>query len=164
MSWMLVTGRHRRRFTARWPKKLARSSVGKADEARWQERASGAALIGRSQRARAWLRWVVTHGGEVVVPTPVLVECVTGDGARDAEVNRVLGVLVKVKGALRAPTEVTARRAGALRFAARTDDGIDALVAAEAAAEARPSVLLTSDAGDLSRLLVEVPQVAVRRV
>lgn len=120
--------------------------------------------MGRSQRARAWLRWIVTHGGEVVVPTPVLVECVTGDGARDAEVNRILGVLGRGKGTMRAPNEATARLAGALRFAARSDDGIDGLVAAEAAAEPRPSVLLTSDAGDLSRLLVDAPQVAVRRV
>jgi len=122
------------------------------------------ALIGRSQRARAWLRWVVTQGGEVVLPTPALVECVTGDSGRDAEVNRVLGVLAKVRGVLRPPSEATARRAGSLRFNARTDDGIDALVAAEAAAEARKTILLTSDAGDLSRLLVDAPQVAVRRV
>jgi hypothetical protein len=93
------------------------------------------ALTGRSQSARAWLRWVVTHGGDVVVPSPVLVECTTGQAARDAEVNRVLGVLNQFGNALRAPDEATARLAGALRFSARSDDGIDALVAAEAARE-----------------------------
>jgi hypothetical protein len=30
------------------------------------------ALVGRSQAARAWLRWVVTQGGDIVIPTPVL--------------------------------------------------------------------------------------------
>lgn len=122
------------------------------------------ALIGRSQSARAWLRWIVTHGGDVVVPTPVLVECTTGQASRDAEVNRVLGVLDQFGTALRAPDEATARRAGALRFAARSDDGIDALVAAEAARESRASVILTSDPKDLEWLLADSPHVSVRRV
>ena len=122
------------------------------------------ALVGRAQRARAWLRWVVTYGGDVVVPTPVLVECTTGDAARDAEVNRVLGVLDRFGRALEAPSEATARLAGRLRFAARTDDGIDALVAAEAARDPRPTVVLTSDAKDLARLLARDPHVSVRRV
>jgi hypothetical protein len=122
------------------------------------------ALIGKSQSARAWLRWIVTHGGDVVVPTPVLVECTTGQASRDAEVNRVLGVLDQFGNALRAPDEATARLAGALRFSARSDDGIDALVAAEAARESRPSVILTSDPKDLGRLLANTPRVSVRRV
>jgi PIN domain len=122
------------------------------------------ALIGRSQTARAWLRWVVTHGGDIVVPTPVLAECTTGQASRDAEINRVLGVLDRFGSALVAPQERTARLAGALRFAARTEHGIDALVAAEAASEARISVLLTSDPKDLERLLANSPQVSVRRV
>ena len=122
------------------------------------------ALVGRSQSARAWLRWVVTHGGDVVVPTPVLAECTTGQPSRDAEINRVLGVLDRFGNALRAPAEATARLAGALRFSARTDDGIDALVAAEAAGESRASVLLTSDPKDLAKLLANNPHVSVRRV
>jgi predicted nucleic acid-binding protein len=122
------------------------------------------ALLGRSQAARAWLRWVVTHGGDIVIPTPVLAECTTGQASRDAEVNRVLGVLDRFGSALVAPQEKTARLAGTLRFAARTDDGIDALVAAEAATEHRASVLLTSDPKDLERLLANTAQVSVRRV
>jgi hypothetical protein len=122
------------------------------------------ALVGRSQSARAWLRWVVTHGGDVVVPTPVLAECTTGQAARDSEVNRVLGVLDRFGSAMKAPTERVGRLAGAIRFAARTDDGIDALVAAEAASERRPTVLLTSDPKDLERLLANTPHVSVRRV
>jgi hypothetical protein len=121
-------------------------------------------LVGRSQTARAWLRWIVTHGGEVVVPTPILAECTTGQASRDAELNRILGVLDRFGSALRPPEESTARLAGALRFVARSDDGIDALVAAEAAREPRACVLLTSDPADLGRLLANTAHVSVRRV
>lgn len=51
------------------------------------------ALGGGSQRARAWLRWVVENAGSIQVPTPVLVESTTGDAERGAEVNGILGVL-----------------------------------------------------------------------
>ena len=122
------------------------------------------ALIGRSQKARAWLRWVVTHGGAVVVPTPVLAECTTGSSARDAEVNRVLGILGRFGDAFAAPDEATARLAGTLRFVSSTHDGIDALVAAEAARVDVATVVLTSDPGDLERLLTGKPLVSVRRV
>ena len=122
------------------------------------------ALTGRSQGARAWLRWIVTNGGNVVVPTPVLAECTTGSAARDAEVNRVLGVLGRFGNAFASPDEATARLAGALRFAPRSNDGIDALVAAEAARDSRPTVVLTSDPADLERLLVRTPHVNIRRV
>jgi hypothetical protein len=122
------------------------------------------ALLGRSQRARAWYRWVVEHGGVVIVPTPVLVETTTGDGARDAEVNRVLGVLGSLGGRLVGPDEAMARYAGRLRHRARADDGIDALVAAAAAGDGSPCVLLTSDPGDLERLLAGVSNVTVEAV
>lgn len=121
-------------------------------------------LVGRSQRARAWLRWVIEHDGALVVPTPVLVETVTGDAGRDAEVNRVLGILQQAASVLVAPDEQTARRAGRLRYRSRSDDGIDALVAAAAVGDGSPCVLLTSDPDDLTRLLAADPQVAVRRV
>jgi hypothetical protein len=105
----------------------------------------------------------VENAGLVFVPTPALAECTTGDGARDAEVNRVLGVLSRAEGALVAPAENTARRAGALRFAAGSDDGIDALVAAEAWGDGKtPCVLLTSDADDMAVLLSEAAHVTVR--
>ena len=117
------------------------------------------ALLGRSQKARAWLRWLALHGGEVVVPAAVLSECTTGNAGRDAEVNRLLGAF-----AVAVTTEATARLAGAMRFRARTDDGIDALVAAEAAVAHVPTVLLTSDAGDLGRLLGGTKHVSVQRV
>jgi hypothetical protein len=122
------------------------------------------ALTGRSARARAWLRWIVVHDGALVVPSPILAETTTGDAGRDAEVNRILNVLSRAASAVRAPDETTARRAGRLRYRARSDDGIDALVAAEAVADGSPCVLLTSDPQDLERLLAEHPSVAVREV
>jgi hypothetical protein len=122
------------------------------------------ALVGGSQRAREWLRWVIEHDGAVCVPTPILVESTTGDGARDADVNRVLGVLERVATVLQAPDEATARRAGRLRYLAKTDDGIDALVAAAAVGDGTPAVVLTSDPDDLDRLLQNDRQVSVRGV
>ena len=121
-------------------------------------------LYGRTTRARAWLRWIVEHDGTVTVPTPVLVETTTGESGRDAELNRVLGALQRVATVLQAPDEATARRAGRLRRRARSDDGIDALVASAAVGDGSPCVLLTSDPDDLERLLVDEPQVAVRSV
>jgi predicted nucleic acid-binding protein len=118
------------------------------------------ALTGRSQRARAWFRWIVEHDGPVVIPTPVLVETTTGDGARDAEVNRILSVLASIEGAFVQPDERIARAAGRLRHRAKSDDGIDALVAATAAGGA-PCVLLTSDPDDMRRLLVGDSDVTV---
>ncbi len=107
---------------------------------------------------------MVEHDGRIEVPTPILVESTTGDGARDAEVNRVLGILERAAAVLQAPDEAVARRAGRLRSLAGSDDGIDALVAAAAVSNGSPAVLLTSDPGDLERLLQAEPQVHVRKV
>lgn len=122
------------------------------------------ALVGPSQRARAWLRWIAEHDGAIDVPVAVLVEIITGDAGRDAEVNRVLDVLARAGAGLSRPDEMTARRAGALRFRARSDDGVDALIAAAAIGDDTPCVLLTSDPDDLSRLLVRHAKVEVVRV
>jgi hypothetical protein len=122
------------------------------------------ALVGGSQRAREWLRWVIEHDGAICVPTPVLVESTTGDGARDAEVNRILGVLERAATVLQATDEETARRGGRLRYRAKTDDGIDALVAAAAVGDGSPAVVLTSDPDDLGRLLRDDRQVGIRTV
>ena len=65
---------------------------------------------------------------------------------------------------LQAPDEETARRAGRLRFRAKTDDGIDALVAAAAVGDGSPAVVLTSDPTDLERLLSRDRNVHVRVV
>ena len=119
------------------------------------------ALIGRSQQARAWFRWIIEHDGPVLVPTPILVETTTGDGARDAEVNRILSVLASIEGAFVQPDEKIARAAGRCRHRAKTDDGIDALVAATAAVGGTPCILLTSDPDDMRRLLVGDPGVTI---
>jgi hypothetical protein len=120
------------------------------------------ALCGRSTRARNLLRGLLSRDFVVAVPTPVLVECTTGDGGRDAEINRVLNVLKNRGGAaLPAPDEAMARRAGQLRYRAGTDDGIDALVAAAATTARDSSVVLTADPDDLEKLLAEHPEVTV---
>jgi hypothetical protein len=62
------------------------------------------------------------------------------------------------------PNEATARLAGALRYRAKSDDGIDALVAAAAVGDGSRCVLLTSDPDDLSRSLASHPTVTVERV
>jgi serine/threonine protein kinase len=100
----------------------------------------------------------------ICVPTPALVESTTGDGARDAEVNRILGVLERAATVLQPPDEATARRAARLRYLAKTDDGIDALVAAAAVGDGSPAVVLTSDPDDLDRLLRDDRRVSVRAV
>lgn len=122
------------------------------------------ALCGSSQHARRWLRWIVEHDGRITVPTAILVESTTGDLGRDAEINRILGVLGRASAALVASDEAIARRAARLSYRAKTDDGIDPLVAATTAADRSPCVLLTSDPDDLERLLAGEPHVSVVRV
>jgi predicted nucleic acid-binding protein len=122
------------------------------------------ALQGRSQQARVRLRWVLDHGVQVRIPVAILVESTTGNDKRDAEVNRVLNVLARSDAALVPVTEQLARQAGFLRHRAKSDDGIDALVAAVAVGDGSPAVVLTSDPSDLERLLVGAPHVSVRAV
>jgi hypothetical protein len=111
------------------------------------------------------MRWIVEHDGVLCVPTPVLAETITGDAGRDAAVNRILNVLSRASSSVvSAPSETTARRAGALRYAAAADDAVDALVAAAAVGDGSPCIVLTSDPDDLSRLLARHPHVLVQAV
>jgi predicted nucleic acid-binding protein len=119
-------------------------------------------LCGRARRASETIRWLIERRFQVVVPTPILVECTTGT-SRDAEVNRILKALSRNADVFVAPDDNIARRAGVLRFRARTDDGIDALVAAIAMEGGRTTVLLTSDPADMQRLLSGQPHVQVVR-
>ncbi len=98
------------------------------------------------------------------IPTAVQVECTTGSGARDAELNRILRILLGEEARLVGADEETARRAGALRYAARGDDGVDALVAAVALGDGSPAMVLTQDPRDLRRLVAGASRVAVRTV
>ncbi len=97
--------------------------------------------------ARAALERARAEGYVVVIPTPVLAEVHRG-GRDRAHVDRVVN---KVDALLPTSAE-TARRAGELLGASGSDDPVDAIVVAEALA-AVPSVIITSDPGDIRRLL-----------
>jgi hypothetical protein len=92
-----------------------------------------------------------------VVPTPVFIEALHGDAARDARANRLLktcDVTEDIPGRL-------ARRAAYLRTQARRGSAIDALVVASA--EPGGSVL-TSDPDDLSALATHAHDVRIQQV
>ena len=78
----------------------------------------------------------------------VLAETVRGNGPRDAPMNMTLAEFAPH----RALDEPVVRIAGRLLAATRGSNTIDAIVAAEALADA-PTLLYTSDPDDLSRLL-----------
>ena len=111
---------------------------------------------------RLMLRDLVAAGWLPVVPAVVLAEAITGR-PQDAPANQLVRRLGTV-----ATDEATARLAGRLRHtviaggARRTPGGIDAIVAAHAT-EADRSVVLTTDPGDLRRLLADHPSVVVER-
>ena len=127
------------------------------------ERTQAGARRGRPVATISFAIAACTPATSRVSPS-ILVESTTGDGARDAEVNRILGVLERAASVLQAPDETTARRAGRLRYLAKTDDGIDALVAATAVGDGSPTVILTSDPDDLEQLVQRDGQVSVRAV
>lgn len=117
------------------------------------------ALACGDRRVRALLDAAQRRGAAVVVPASVLAETVRGNGPRDAAVNLVVNRL--------APHPVVddrlARAAGALMGRSGSGDAMDALVAAETARQA-PAIVLTSDPGDLARLLDGVPATGVASV
>jgi len=112
------------------------------------------ALVRLGLVARAALERAVREGYVVVIPTPVLAQVHRGGHDR-AHVDRVVN---KVD-ALLPTSALVARRAGELQAKAGTSDAIDAIVAAEAL-ESAPSLILTSDRGDLERLLDGEPEAA----
>jgi hypothetical protein len=91
-----------------------------------------------------------------LVPSPVLVECLTGHPGRDANVNRLLRTC-NIEDLV---SEVLVRRAAALRFAARRGSAVDALVVASAEPH---GVVLTSDVGDLRSLAAHSRGVNIER-
>jgi predicted nucleic acid-binding protein len=110
---------------------------------------------------QAWLERARELDADVAVSAVTVAEVVRGL-ARDARVNRVLKAAD-----VRPAEESLARRAGRLLGRARSDDTIDALVAATALAalEGKGSpgrcVLLTSDPKDLRALLAGEPRIRV---
>jgi hypothetical protein len=112
-------------------------------------------LARRSGESLALIRALRDHGlWPPVVPSVVLVECLTGDGPRDAAENRLLetcDVVEAVPGAL-------ARRAARLRTGARRGSAVEAVLVAAA----EPSgTVLTSDPADLRRLAAHARGVRV---
>ena len=90
---------------------------------------------------------------DIRIPVAVLAETLRG-GPRDAPIHRVRNAVYVF------PTgEPTARLAGVLLGRTGGTNTVDALVAAEAVTAAAD--VLTSDAGDLRRLLAEHPAVTV---
>jgi len=108
-------------------------------------------------RARAMVQRAVELGLDVRVPVVVLAETLRGSGP-DAPVNRVLKAVDVL------PTAAAVGRgAGALLGHAGTENIADALVAAEAV-ESAAATVLTGDPDDLTALLIDRPEITVRRV
>jgi hypothetical protein len=115
-------------------------------------------LAERSTAAAALLEALRTEGlWPPVVPTPVLIEALQGDAARDASANRLLKTCDVVEDI----PERLARRAATLRTRARHGSAIDALIVAYA--EPGGSVL-TSDPDDLGALATHAHDVRIERV
>lgn len=115
-----------------------------------------------SKILRGILRRLVDGGADVLIPTVVLAEAVTGR-ATDATVNRVVARFGTV-----VTPEAVARRAGALRHRlpkgrkAKTS-ALDGIVAAHAVLSAASSVLFTTDVDDLMALVSAHGHVRVER-
>ncbi|WP_300019390.1 PIN domain-containing protein [Pseudonocardia sp.] len=115
---------------------------------------------GRSaRRAQAVLTAVERMGGRACVPAPVIAE-VARTPARRAAVDRVLSRLPVVD-----TDRTVATTAGELlgRHDLDSRHAVDAFVAATALTT-RPSVVITGDPDDLSRLVGDLPGVRVRAV
>ena len=115
-------------------------------------------LSERSTSALALLRALRAEGlWPPVVPSVVLVESLTGDSGRDANVNR----LVKGCDVAEAVPVPLARRAATLRRRARRGSAVDAL----AVASAEPGgTVLTGDPVDLEALAAHAAAVTIERI
>ena len=106
------------------------------------------ALIGAFRAAGLW---------PPIVPTVVLVESLTGRSGRDVDANRLLGLC----GVITDVPLPMARRAAALRHAARKGSAVDAIVVALA----EPGgTVLTGDVEDIAALAGHALQVAVEHI
>ena len=120
---------------------------------------SGAVAPGeRSARAAALITALRAEGlWPPVVPSLVLVECLTGEGSRDAAHNRFLRTC-DVAEIVSVPL---ARRAAWLRAKARTGSAVGALVTAVA----EPGgTVLTGDLADLRALARHASDVAIEAI
>jgi len=105
------------------------------------------ALARGASTARAKLKRASREGYVVIVPTPVVAQVHRGGRSR-AAMDRALNAV----DIYTATSVETARHAGELLGRAGMADAVDAIVAAEALAGSR-STILTSDPEDLSRLV-----------
>jgi hypothetical protein len=99
--------------------------------------------------ARGIILYAARQRTPVVVPTVVIAQAIRG-GPRDAPINQALKQVDQFTNV----TPLLARQAGTLLGATATTDVVDALVAAEAL-RLLPTTILTSDPGDMRRLLME---------
>lgn len=115
-------------------------------------------LSERTQAAAALLTALREKGLlPAVVPSVVLVECLTGDARRDARANSFL----KTCDIAEDIPEQLARRAARLRTLAKTGSAVDALVVAIA----EPAgAVLTADVGDLRALAQRTDGVRIERI
>lgn len=115
-------------------------------------------LAERSPRAVALVREVRAAGlWPALVPTAVLVECLTGHPGRDAPANRFL----KTCDIVTELSQALARRCAALRHQAGRGSAVDAVTIGLA----EPAgVVLTSDPRDLTALADAAVGVSVRQV
>ena len=115
-------------------------------------------LAERSGRAAALIAALRAAGlWPPVVPSVVLVECLTGEGTRDAAQHRFLRTCDVVEDV---PVRL-ARRAAWLRARSRTGSAVDALVIA--AAEPRGTVM-SGDLGDLRGIAAYADGVTVEPI
>lgn len=111
-----------------------------------------------SRNLKLWLDEAAVRDARVVVSAATLAEVLSGH-PRDAAVHRVLSEFVVVP-----VSEELGAEAGRLRGAAGFAGGaqaIDAIVAATARNREPPVRVMTSDVGDLSKLLADHPGVKV---
>jgi predicted nucleic acid-binding protein len=120
-----------------------------------------AKLAGGDARARAHLETAIARRARVVTSAMTLTELLRG-GPRDAAVHRVLSRITIVP-----VSPELGRHAGELLGATGLRGNrcaIDAVVAATALDRERPVVLLTSDPGDLNRLVEEPERPKAQRI
>jgi predicted nucleic acid-binding protein len=112
----------------------------------------------RDERTAAYVKQALREQGRVVVPAVTLAEVLRG-GPRDAPVHQALKQFEIVP----VDTEI-GRAAGEILGRAGGDKTVDAVVAAVAARQPGPVLLLTSDPGDLAALSQGLGDIRIRAV
>jgi hypothetical protein len=115
-------------------------------------------LVEGSGRAKALLAVLAIEDlWPPVVPSAVLVECLTGHPQKDVQTNKFL----KTCDITVSPSESIARRAAKLRTDAGKGSAVDAIVVAVAEPE---GVVITGDTADITALAANAVGVTVRSV